>query len=407
MKAIECNGGAQPAGCVTHAGELWLPTTRGVAYLRPDDTARAVSPPLSRIEAVKVNQRDLQSAGKVPLRAGHHRVEFYFTAMTFQRAGKIQFRYQLENLDPGWIDAGPRRMAEYPNVPAGAYRFRVQAGTPEGLWEETGSSFALMLPARFYETTWFLVFCGAVLVAAAAGVYRFRMRFLRQIHQLEQEHAVDLERARIAKDMHDELGTNLMQISLLCARTPGQAQNPDELQRRFEDITATVREAFRSLSVIVWAVSPQHDKLESLVNYICKFAENYLRLAGIRCRLDLPENVPPFALSFARRQQLFLLIKEGLTNIVKHAHASEVWFRLTLSAEEIVFCVQDNGCGFNTALKSEFGNGLSNMRRRADEAGGRLEIHSAPGQGTTLRARLPVSPDIFPPPDNINGKAKG
>ena len=153
---------------------------------------------------------------------------------------------------------------------------------------------------------------------------------------------------------------------------------------------------------IVWAVNPRHDTLESLLNYLEKFAQDFLHTADIRCRLDLPEEFPAWPLTAEVRHNLFLAFKEALNNAVRHAAASEVRVALTLETGSLALAVEDNGCGFSagaragaasTADRFASGDGLENMRRRLARVGGHCEIHSAPGQGTKVVFRIKAQPN--------------
>ena len=163
-----------------------------------------------------------------------------------------------------------------------------------------------------------------------------------------------------------------------------------------DQIYTTARELTRAMDEIVWAVNPRHDTLEGLLNYLEKFAQDFLLTAGIRCRLDLPEGIPPLPLTAEVRHNLFLAFKEALNNAVRHAAASEVRVALTLEPGGVALAVEDNGCGFSpgasagagAADRFASGEGLENMRRRLAKVGGVCEIDSAPGKGTRVAFRI-------------------
>jgi signal transduction histidine kinase len=154
-------------------------------------------------------------------------------------------------------------------------------------------------------------------------------------------------------------------------------------------ISGTARQAIRSLDEIVWAVNPRNDTLAHLIDYAGQFALDYLRLAGIRCRLDLPEQTPVREFSTDLRHNLFLVIKEALNNIVKHAQATEVWLRAKVTAQALEISIEDNGRGFAGAPDDALADGLRNMRQRLADIGGECRIESQPGAGTKVSLRLP------------------
>ena len=221
-----------------------------------------------------------------------------------------------------------------------------------------------------------------------------RKRTENELVQTRLQHLVEQERTRIARDIHDELGSNLSQIRLLSEMALSQKDSPLETSVSAGKISAKALEATSVLDEIVWAVDPQNDTLESLLNYLFNFASDYLSLANIRFRIDAPLQIPPHTLTAQIRHQLYMAFKETLTNIVNHAKATEVWIRLSLEKDFACFTVEDNGCGFDLssdAVDSPGANGLKNMRKRFSEIGGKYTFESAPGKGTRVKFTLPLT----------------
>src|SRR5262245_26088599 len=185
--------------------------------------------------------------------------------------------------------------------------------------------------------------------------------------------------------MHDDLGSSLTQIALTSELAGREFTDQSAAAEHIRTISSTTREVFRAMDEIVWAVNPKHDTLDSLVAYIGRFAQGFLQPAGIRCRLDLPTEVPACNLTAEQRHNLFLAVKEGLNNVVKHAGASEVWIRVALDQSECVVTIEDNGCGIDPRTVRAEGNGLQNMRMRLNTIGGKFEIETSAQQGTKLR----------------------
>lgn len=211
---------------------------------------------------------------------------------------------------------------------------------------------------------------------------------IRLREQTERRHALDQERARIAKDLHDDLGANLTQIVFLSERVEVARHDGQETTPWFDLIPATARRTIQSLDEIVWAINPRHDSLESLANYLSQFAQEHLALARVRCVLDVPTVLPGVPLSAEVRHNLLLTTREALQNAVTHARATEVQLALKLNEHGLIITIADNGKGFNPVSVSPESNGLQNMHRRMEEINGRLEIKSHPGQGTTVFLKL-------------------
>jgi signal transduction histidine kinase len=216
-----------------------------------------------------------------------------------------------------------------------------------------------------------------------------------QLEIVEGQRAIERERSRIARDLHDDLGASLTQIALLSELAKADLAQPELARTHLNQIFTSVGGSVRQLNEIVWAVNPANDTLEHFTSHICKFAQDYLSLAGIRCRLDFPESVPSFPMPSPERHNFFLAAKEALHNIVKHAQAGRVWLRLKLDSGVLTLLIEDDGkgCGAETVTVTSIGmagDGLSNMQKRMEQLGGRFAQQSRPGSGTTVRLVLPL-----------------
>ncbi len=205
----------------------------------------------------------------------------------------------------------------------------------------------------------------------------------------ESRHALEQERARIAKDLHDDLGANLTQIIFLSERVEVARNDGQEVKRWFNLIPTTARRTIQSLDEIVWAINPRHDSLESLANYLSQFAQQHLTLAHVRCVLDVPTVLPSVPLSAEIRHNLLLMTREALQNAVAHAAATEVHLSLKVDEECLSITISDNGRGFEPDSVPPHSNGLHNMQQRLQAIGGRLEIISKPGRGTIVSFSVP------------------
>jgi signal transduction histidine kinase len=209
---------------------------------------------------------------------------------------------------------------------------------------------------------------------------------IQERQRVEQQHAMEQERARVAQDLHDELGSSLTEISMLGARAHSPSATDEKRKLYLEQMSVKAREMVAALDEIVWAMNPRHDSLSSLVSYFCLYADRFLSLANITWRL-VPDN---FVVDSRHRHQLFLAFKEGLTNVVRHSGAKEVRLGIGLEDGQVRLTIADNGRGLPASLRTEDMDGVANMRARLEKLGGRFEITSEPGRGTTLRFFIPV-----------------
>jgi len=238
----------------------------------------------------------------------------------------------------------------------------------------------------------------AVLILAALWITQLRRRVEERTEQLrheisereraEQLRIVQEERTRIAQDLHDDLGSSLTEISVLAsaARRETQAAPAHGV---FDAISEKSRRLVIALDAIVWAIDPKENTLQSLADYLAGYVENYLSTNGITCRFKLPEELPSAVVEGKVRHELFLVVKEALHNIVRHAHATEVEFHLDVTATGIQITICDHGCGFDTAAKSS-GHGLKNFSIRMARLGGACAVSSQTGGGTTVKIKLPL-----------------
>jgi signal transduction histidine kinase len=248
---------------------------------------------------------------------------------------------------------------------------------------------------HFWQTWWFiglaLLSAGVAIAITVRGIEKVKVR--RRFERQEQAHAVELERARIARDFHDDLGACLSHMIVLSELVKVDKAQPSEIEIHAAKIGSTARKAVQGLGTIVWAVNPRNDTLDSLVQYISQYAYDFCEAPQIACHLDLPTEVPPIPLTAEIRHNLFMVVKEALNNVLKHSCASEVHLRLTLQDAVLEIQVEDNGCGFETNTTSGSGrSGLTNMRQRTKMIGALLFIESQPGKGTSIRVQMTASP---------------
>jgi signal transduction histidine kinase len=215
---------------------------------------------------------------------------------------------------------------------------------------------------------------------------------IRDHEQTERRRELEEERARIAHDLHDDLGATLTQIRFLSVLESRDFRAPQNTRSRMGQISEKSREMVASLDEIVWAINPTNDSLASLANYLCHFAEEFFSVTAIRCRLDVAEALPAAPLTSEARHQLYLAVREALNNIAKHSEATEVWLRVYAQAPELRIELEDNGRGFTPHAADLAGEGLANMRQRLKKIGGRFECESRPGAGSICRFVVRLAP---------------
>lgn len=287
---------------------------------------------------------------------------------------------------------GDTRRATYVNVPPGKYRFRAM-GLP-GSGETAGDSLELvvLIHPPFWQHVWFWPTVSASFIGlVAAGFFaRHRARARRTLERLRFQNVLERDRIRIARDMHDDLGTRVTFINMSAAlATQELDQSPEQARRHLARVSESARELISAMDDLVWAVDPAHDTLDELATHLTRMAEEMFRDTGIRCRLDIPALLPAIPLGSDFRHHVALAVKEALHNILRHAGPCEASLTLCFDGSSLKITVRDTGRGFD-ALGESRRHGLGNLSQRFREIGGDCRIESIPGSGTTVVFDCPV-----------------
>lgn len=391
----------------SHDGTLWMPLRKQIAAVDPKVLREKSSPPEVIITRVAMDNRAVAEYGqssrtqpvvnlktlKIPLQfpPGHRKLEFEFTALNFSTPENVRIRYRLEGYDDTW-QTPENRSAIYSGLGRGNYRFRVQANNGNGPWNEAQSPVAFEMLPFFWETLWFRSCMVILFTSAVIALVRYisLRRLQMKLRLVEQQAALDKERTRIARDLHDDLGCSLTKVALTLDMTHRQITSTEDANGKLQNCSTMVRQIARSVDEIVWAINPRNDTLRYLIDYISQFTVEFLHAAEIKCRVDLPDNIPDIAVSPEARHNLFLVVKEALNNVTRHARAGEVRLTVTASEREVTIALDDNGCGFNGEPDNATADGLRNMRQRMEEVGGRFELQSNPGTGTRVAFFCPL-----------------
>jgi signal transduction histidine kinase len=357
------------------------------------------------IESVQVDGQEQnpngphgQSLPAVVIPHGRESLDIQYTGLNLDDPQQTRFRYKMEGHETGWIPAGKRRQAHYSKLLPGSYQFTVTARNADGAWNPVGATLSVtVLPAFWQKPSFRAAFAAGLLGVIIAVVYYLStQRLQRQLEGLRQQQALEKDRARIARDIHDQVGASLTQLSLLGEMVGSDQEDPAEVAQHAAQISQTARETAHALDEIVWTVNPSNDTLEGLINYICKHAQEYLAVAGLRYRLEAPSQLPDSEVSPEARHNIFLAAKESVTNIVKHARASEACIRLRLGPGNFTLEIEDNGRGPGgvTGPAAQSRNGMKNMRKRMTEIGGSFEILPGNKGGTLIRLSAPMRPRL-------------
>jgi two-component sensor histidine kinase len=391
LVSIQCNGVAKPAGWKSKDGRLWFPTIRGVVAVDSRIKMNDLPPPIMIEEVIadrtaqkfsrETSGRNSTEFAPIKVPPGRGELEIHYTALSLQAPEKNRFQYKMEDVDPKWIDAGTRREVVYNYLGPGSYRFRVRACNNDGVWNEAGIVLPIIMAPHFWQTWWFKSMIPVAMGLILFAWYRFRMAQLREIERL---------RVQIAADLHDDVGARLTKVAMVTEFMERETAPTDKSKPHVENIARTTREVIQAMDEIVWTINPKNDTLDNLANYIFQYAQEYFQNTGVRCRMDLPPQLPHCALSTEERHNLFMAVKEALNNVLKHAGATEVRISLAVEGNDLRIVVSDDGCGFVMNGSHNGGDGLDNMKERLAHIGGRLEIQSKQDAGTRVEMEVSV-----------------
>jgi signal transduction histidine kinase len=399
LASAECNGGRQPAGWRMRDGTLWFPTQRGVAIVDPNALPLNSTPPPVAIEAVRIDDVDARFGESLEVAPGAASFEVHYTALSFVNPEGVRFRYKLDGWDGDWVDAGSRRTAYYNHVAPGDYTFTVLAANRDGVWNTQGRSLRVVVVPPVWRTVWFRALVSLWLVAAAAALYRWRVRRFEAAHALRQAHARQLnasqerERQRIAKDLHDGLGQSLVIIRSLALKTLPRSDDPDVVRERLREIAEAIEYASHEAKEIAYnSRPPQLDDLG-----LGKAIEGMVRRASDAGGIAFTTQVDPIDDVFAPEAQIdvYRIVQEAVSNVLRHSQATKADVVVSRKSDSISIVVRDDGRGLPSDAggnggDSLRGSGLTGIAERARLLGGAHQIRSAPAGGVSVIVTLPI-----------------
>lgn len=374
-------------------GALWFGSPQGVARFVPEPP-RPNQPPTIFLSGLRIagEARPVSEIGELTLpplelNSSQTNVSIDFLSPSATSDPHIRYQYKLEGR-ADWSAPTEQRSVDFANLSAGSYRFLARAVNADGIVSATPASVSFTVAAPVWRRWWFIALSLVTIGGLAFAAYRYRVAQLLAMERM---------RTRIATDLHDEVGSSLSQIAILSEvarqnlRREEKAASVETAAEPMEKVATTSREAIDAMSDIVWAINPQRDQLSDLTQRMRRFASDTLTARDIELRFHAPEQ--DLSLDAEVRRQVFLIFKETINNIVRHANATEVEVDFALTDHHLSLRVWDNGRGFAETQPEpgrNGGNGLSSMKRRAAELGGRLEVISGNGDGAIIKLEAPL-----------------
>jgi ligand-binding sensor domain-containing protein/two-component sensor histidine kinase len=384
-------------------GALWFGTNTGLSRFVPEPDRFLPSPavfinrlqisgdhyPVSELGETIVQDLELASV--------RNNIQIDFVSLAFGTGEVLRYQYKLEGADQDWSAPSEQRTVKFANLAPGRYRFLVRATNGHGLVSEQPASFSFTILPPIWQRWWFVGLAGMLAVTLAYAFYRYRITRLLELERV---------RTRIASDLHDDIGANLTRIAILSEvahsqRSSNRLQetsegfvtemrydNPSGIEDPISSIAQISRESVASMSDIVWAINPKRDHLFDLIQRMRKLASEVLDGRKIECAFSAPDTDRDLRLGVDVRRNVLLIFKEAINNVARHSTCSSASIELQVEKSWLVLVVKDNGRGFDFRTLNE-GNGLVNMKRRADHMGGEFQVASSEGKGTEIRLKVP------------------
>lgn len=373
---------------VSSDGRIYFSSQNGVLYFDPSEiNAELPSCPLVLTDFVifgedgklrRPYQQNIDLLKEVIIPAGNKYFELEFALLNYIHPEGNRYSYYLEGFDESWRPPVSLPMIQYNNLPPGQYTLHIRAQTPSGQWSANTIQLQVQILRHFYQTFWFNLIAGGLLLASAFWLLQLRNRRRLEIEQM---------RTRISSDLHDEVGGVLsgvaMQMDVLESRAP------DHLKPFMQRVAHSSREAASKMRDVIWSIDSSKETFQDLLDRMKACTIEMLDPLEIQYRFDLSGIAAHQHLDMNFRQNVYLIYKEAISNILKHAGATQVLIRMQVDKNQFQLTISDNGTGLKSTT-GKAGHGLISMERRAEKIKGVLSVSARDEGGTRVALRAPL-----------------
>ncbi len=380
----------------SRTGELWFGTTDGIAHFKPQNVKLLTiqtTPVITNIYVNEIEAPDLKCTitgatnvsdiQQIDLPFEKNTLSFSIAALEYSDPPNTKYTFKMEGLDPIWVSPTKRNFIRYPKIPSGHYLFRVKAANSDGVWGHE-KTLAIIIGKPWHHTWWFFSIMASLALGVVLWIMWYRKQKRARARKIEDDkrEALEQERQRIARDMHDDLGSSLSALSL--TTEVARHKKVSELKGEIERINTSAREISGKIREVIWTVSSRNDSLENLISYLNQYAQTLFESSSQDLHLKIPEHIPQIFINGEYRRNIFLAFKEAINNLMKYARATVVYIDFETNEEQFIIRVKDNGIGFDPALlQHSTGNGLRNMQSRMKGIGGTCIITTG-SSGTSI-----------------------
>ncbi len=395
MLNAECNGGRMPSAIKLKDGKLWFPTMGGVAIVDPKVERINPLPPPVVIENIAIDRNLIDAQilqSTIELKPGQSQLDIEYTGLSLVKSEQIKFRYKLEGFEENWVEAGTKRTANFSYLPAGNYTFRVIAANADGVWNSQGAEIKINVKPYFYQTWWFRALAILAIALVVWLIYHNRVSHLREIANTKTQFSRQLiesqeaERKRIAAELHDGLGQNLVVIKNRAMLGIKRSDDKERVEKELTSISESATQALEEVREITNNLRPQLLDRLGLTKAINAMLKKVSGVIEIESEIDSIDNI------FNETQEIsiYRIVQESLNNIIKHSNASDAIVKIKHVENKVLITIEDNGKGFDVG-NVKGGLGLVGLKERTQLLNGEFSIDSKIGEGTKLKFRVTPS----------------
>lgn len=353
---------------------------------RPDSLNRRFTPKTVSITGFRlfndyIPLDEIIKNNTIKLKADQNVFSLYFSSLSYKQSKQLKYFYSFEKGEDKWIQIENGQSANFNSVAPGKYTFKIYAVNQAELHSPSVTTLLIDIEPKFYQTTWFMVLIIAILALTVFTIYRLRLSRLMAVYNL---------REKVARDLHDDMGSTLTTINILSVVAQRNLKEADKTAMEYlQKIGQNSSEMMESMDDIVWSIKPDNDKLNKILFRLREHTIQILEMQHINYEFNAAEDMSNLKLPMDVRRNLFLIYKEALNNISKYASASSVKIEIFTRNRTLYVAIADDGVGFDERILTN-GNGLMNMRKRAELMRGMLEVTSSIGHGTSIRLSVPI-----------------
>ncbi|MBL0340429.1 MAG: hypothetical protein IPP71_05560 [Bacteroidetes bacterium] len=365
-------------------GKVFTATSQGLFIIDESLFYQSAAPPPVYFRFLKTDNRSYTGLKNITLSHNEGPLQVGIGAINFLNPNAIMYQYRT---DPGeaWITTRNDEII-LSNLIPGSYRIQVRARNAGSEWSLPVEE-RISVVAPFWRSTWFSLSIIIILLSLVFSIYFSKQKtaMKKKIRDLEMERAVTLERERISRDLHDDLGADLTGIVMNAEFLKLNKNTEPQFTKHVQSIATSARETVEKIGEILWAMNTQNDSLKNLLAYITEYVGATCEKRGITVVMNIPVDVPNVIIGTVAKRNLFLAVKEGVNNIFKHAGATEIKYSIQIHSNYIRISLEDNGCGFDPSHTREHGYGIKNLKKRMEEIGARISVDSAIAKGSSLK----------------------